>query len=199
MLVTIILLTFVVDRNIVAYVWLSLVVTVVTVLGVNWGVVLAMTPLVFFYFYGLQSNFVVTVGLKLLYTLLLSVIGGTVGVVIGVLSSTIFLRLVEGGLVWLRIGGIYFLGLTYVRPLLAIGVVMLYIWNLSSLAVMTLVLRFPLTAIFFIKVGLVAKAGRVLVLVFIPILSFSMGYVGIVPPSYWGVGAVFTGVGGVVV
>ena len=99
MLVIILLLTFVVDSNIVAYVWLSLIVTIVTIVRVNWGLVLAMTPLVFFYFYGLQSNFVVTVGLKLLYGLTLSVVGGGAGLIVRVTSSVIFLGVVEGKVV----------------------------------------------------------------------------------------------------
>lgn len=195
MLVIILLLTFVVDSNIVAYVWLSLIVTIVTIVRVNWGLVLAMTPLVFFYFYRLQSNFVVTVGLKLLYRLTLSVVGGGVGLVVGVLSSVVFLGVVENGLVWLRIGGIYFLRLTYMGVALAILVVVVYLCNLSALAAMALILGFPLTIIFYVKAGVMLKMGVMLMLVLAPILSFSLGFVGIMPPNYWSLGRLVTRLG----
>lgn len=195
MLVIILLLTFVVDSNIVAYVWLSLIVTIVTIVRVNWGLVLAMTPLVFFYFYRLQSNFVVTVGLKLLYRLTLSVVGGGVGLVVGVLSSVVFLGVVENGLVWLGIGGIYFLRLTYMGAALAALVVVVYLCNLSALAAMALILGFPLTIIFYVKAGVMLKMGVMLMLVLAPILSFSLGFVGIIPPNYWSLGRLVTRLG----
>ena len=46
----ILFLALVTEFNIVAYVWLSLVVTIVTVVRVNVGLVLAMTPIVYYYF-----------------------------------------------------------------------------------------------------------------------------------------------------
>ena len=195
MLVIILLLTFVVDSNIVAYVWLSLIVTIVTIVRVNWGLVLAMTPLVFFYFYRLQSNFVVTVGLKLLYGLTLSVVGGGAGLIVRVTSSVIFLGVVENRLVWLRIGGIYFLRLTYMGVALAVLVVVVYLCNLSALAAMTLILGFPLTIIFYVKARVMLKMGVMLMLVLAPILSFSLGFVGIIPPNYWSLGGLVTRLG----
>lgn len=199
MLVVILLLSFVVDSNIVAYVWMSLVVTLMSLVGVNWGLILSMTPLVYFYFYGLQANFVITVGLKVWYGLTLSILDGGVALVVGLLSSVLFLGLVEVGLVWLRIRGIYFLGLTYVGVCVGVLVMVVYGANLSSLAVMSLVLAFPLTLVFLVKVGVVVKLGVGLVLVLSPILSFSLGYVGVVPPNYWALRGVVSRLGGVMI
>lgn len=199
MLVIILLLTFVVDSNIVAYVWLSLVVTIVTIVRVNWGLVLAMTPLVFFYFYRLQSNFVVTVGLKLLYGLTLSVVGGGVGLIVRVMCSVVFLGVVESGLVWLGIRGIYFLRLTYMGVALAVLVVAVYLCNLSALAAMALILGFPLTIIFYVKARVMLKVGAMLMLVLAPILSFSLGFVRIIPPNYWSLGGLVTRLGGLLI
>jgi len=151
-----------------------------------------MTPLVFFYFYRLQSNFVVTVGLKLLYGLTLSVVGGGVGLIVRVVCSVVFLGVVESGLVWLGIRGIYFLRLTYMGVALAVLVVAVYLCNLSALAAMALILGFPLTIIFYVKARVMLKVGAMLMLVLAPILSFSLGFVRIIPPNYWSLGGLVT-------
>ena len=103
----------------------------------------------YFYFYSSQSNFMITANLKILCSLSLSITRGAFNLILGLLGSIVFLRLVEGGLIWFRVGGIYFLGLTHARVILFIVMTIVYVRNLSSLAVVTLILGFPLTIIFF--------------------------------------------------
>lgn len=181
----ILFLALVTEFNIVAYVWLSLVVTIVTVVRVNVGLVLAMTPIVYYYFYRLQRSFIVVLRLKMLYGAMLSNLGGVGTLVGGLIVSLVFLRLVENGLVWLGVGRIYFLGLSQVG-VWAMGVLILvYLQNLSGMLAMTLILGFPLTALFLLKVGITLKVRGMLMVVLIPILSFSLGFRGQVPPSFW--------------
>merc|ERR1712187_197813 len=98
----------------------------------NVRLVLAMTPIVYYYFYRLQRSFIVVLRLKMLYGAMLSNLGGVGTLVGGLVVSLVFLRLVENGLVRLGVRRIYFLGLSQVG-VWAMGVLILvYLQNLSG-------------------------------------------------------------------
>lgn len=139
-----------VRENLVGYLWLSLVSLIYLMLGNSLVLVLFLTPLALGHLYGQSSNIVLLSLTKPLYAgMLFSVLPGQLVVVATVCLLLKYLP--ESGLQWFTMGGRYFLFFRLTNIVFVLLIVYVYMRGLTTMNLLVLVLRLPVTVQGFLK------------------------------------------------
>jgi len=151
--VLLVLLFIRVSENLVGYLWLSLVSLIYLLVGSSLVLVLFLTPLALGHLYGQSSNIVLLSLTKPLYAaMIFSVLPLQLVVVATVCILLKYLP--ETGLQWFTMGGGYFLFFGFSNLLYVAVIVYVYMRRLTTMNLLVLVLRLPITVQGFLKSSL---------------------------------------------
>ena len=138
------------SENLVRYLWLSLVSLIYLLVGSSFVLVLFLTPLALRHLYGQSSNIVLLSLTKPLYAAMLFSVLPLQLVVLA--TVCILLKyLPETGLQWFTMGGGYFLFFRLTNLLYAGVIVYVYMRRLTTMNLLVLVLRLPVTVQGYLK------------------------------------------------
>ena len=154
MFLVLLLLLFVrVGENLVGYLWLSLASLIYLLVGNSLVLVLFLTPLALGHLYGQSSNIVLLSLTKPLYAAMLF---GLLPLQLVVVATVCILLkyLPETGLQWFTMGGGYFLLFSFTNLFYVIFIVYVYMRGLTTMNLLVLVLRLPVTVQRFLKSSL---------------------------------------------
>ena len=133
-----------VSENLIGYLWLSLVSLIYLLVGCSLVLVLFLTPLALGHLYGQSSNIVLLSLTKPLYAVMLfSVLPLQLVVVRAVIVLLKYLP--ESGLQWFTLRGGYFLFFGLTNLVYVFFIVYIYMRRLTTMNLLVLVLRLPLT------------------------------------------------------
>ena len=149
-LLLLILLFIGVSENLVRYLWLSLVSLIYLLVGSSFVLVLFLTPLALRHLYGQSSNIVLLSLTKPLYAaMLFSVL--PLQLVVLATVCVLLKYLPETGLQWFTMRGRYFLFFRLTNLLYVGVIVYVYMRRLTTMNLLVLVLRLPVTVQGFLK------------------------------------------------
>ena len=132
------------DTNLIGYLWYSLVATIYIISRNSVVLMLFLTPLALNHLYRQSSNVILMAATKPLYARLLTlVVSHYLSVLLAILIA--FKLLPETRLQWFVMGRIYYIFFRSSSLVLAVLVLIMYFRRLSSMNVLVLVLRMPLT------------------------------------------------------